>query len=46
MVQSGLIVASTAQISLSKINMHLPLKFVYQHLLDFELVNPTPSNPM
>ena len=45
-VQSGLAVASTTQMSLLKIDIPLPLKFVYQHLLDSGLVSLTPSNPI
>jgi hypothetical protein len=45
-VQLDLIVALSAQVPLSKIDIPLSLEFVYQHLLDFELVTPTPSNPI
>ena len=45
-VQSGLAVASTTQMSLLKIDIPLPLKFVHQHLLDSRLVSLTPSNPI
>ena len=46
MVQSGLIIASTSQMSLLKMDIYLPLKFVYQNLLESGLVAPTLSNPM
>ena len=46
MVQLGLAVTLTARMPLSKIDIHLPLKFVYQHLLDYGLVASTLSNHM
>ena len=43
-VQSGLAVVSTTQMSLPNLYIPLPLKFVDQHLLDSRLVAPTLSN--
>ena len=45
-VQLGLDVTLTAQMPLSNIDIHLPLKFVYQHLLDYGLIASTILNPM
>ena len=43
---SGLAITSTTQMSLSKINIPLPLEFVYQYLLDSEILTLTLSKPM
>jgi hypothetical protein len=43
-VWSGPVVASTAQMSLSKVDIPLPLEFVYQHLLGSRLIASTSSN--
>ena len=45
-VQLGPVAALSAQISLLKIIIPLPLEFVYRHLLDSRFIPMTPSNPM
>ena len=43
---SSLVVTPTIQLPLSKIDIPLPLKFVYQYLLDFGLLTLTLSKPL
>jgi len=46
LIRSDLIVLSAAQMPPSKIDMPLPLKDIYQHLLNIEHITMIPSYPI